>query len=326
MAINQERYDKYIKLTPELHDKCMEYMLRRGLGEKTKLCYEKELDNIFKNQVLTQTIYNRIYSKKGYYGSVLKLITNTCEHFDIPSYKYKIIKSIKKNKHNPQVWIESDIIRMINKVEDYGLLIDCAYYIGAGLRFSSAIMLSWGDFIWDDWVENKSKAGKCNIRAKGDKDAVLVVDPILMNKLYNIATNNGKTFLGIPYKNSVEDKYLFIKKIELDALEDVFRKKNFENILDSKKEQINVKERAKVEMIRKKHYLVDYKLRKLSTFFNGKHIKFHSIRSSRATNLLKKGFKLLTIKEQLMHQSISTTEMYLKLGNVDMEDEFNEKL
>jgi integrase len=202
----------------------------------------------------------------------------------------------------------------------------CSYYVGAGLRFSSAIMLSWDDFLWEDWVENKTKFGKCNIRAKGDKDAVLVVDPILMNRLYNLAERSGNLFMGIPYKNSVKDLYLFVKRVELEALEGLYKKQNFENVLDSKVEQINVKERSKVEMIRVKHYLVDYKLRKLSTFFNGKHIKFHSLRHSRATNLLKKGFKLMTIKEQLMHNSISTTEIYLNLSNVDIEDEFNEKL
>ena len=326
MVINEEKYNKYIKLTPILYDRCIEYMLRRGLRESTKINYVKELDSMFKNEVLTQTLYNATYSKKGYYPSVLKLITNTCDHFDLPNFKYKIIKPIKKKIHNPIVFTESEITRMIDKVEEYSLLMACSYYIGAGLRFSSAIMLSWNDFLWEDWIADKTRTGKCNIKAKGDKDAVLVVDPILMNRLYNLAERTGNMFMGIPYKNSAKDLYLFIKKIDLEALQDVYKKQNFENILDSKKEQVNVKERAKVEMIRKKHYIVDYKLRKLSTFFNSRHIKFHSLRHSRATNLLKKGFKLMTIKEQLMHQSISTTEIYLNLSNVDIEDEFNEKL
>lgn len=317
---------KFVVLNQELHDRCLEYIRRRGLGEKTKLYYTNELTNIFKNPVLTQTMYNKIYSRGGYYGSVLKLITDTCEHFDIPNYKYKIIRSIKKPKNKPQVWHENDIIKMIDNVEEYSLLMSCAYYIGAGLRFSSAIILSWTDFIWEDWVLDKSKAGKCNIHAKGDKDKVLIVDPILMNRLYNIAKNEGKMFQRIPYKNSSEDTYLFIRRANIEDLEAKYKKKNFENVLDSKKEQINVKARAMVEIVRKEHYLVDYRLRKLSKLFNGKKPKFHSIRHSRATHLLKKGFKLLTIKGQLMHNSISTTEIYLNLENIDEENEFNEKL
>jgi len=314
-----------IQLDQELHNLCLEYARRRKLSEKTKILYENELDNIFKYPVLTQTLYNKIYSKGNYYTSVLKLILNTCEHFDISSCKYKAIKPIKKRKHNPQVWSESDVLKMIDNVETYGLLIACAYYIGAGLRFSSAIMLSWDNFIWENWIENKTKTGKCTVLAKGGKEKVLMVNPILMNRLYNLAVENRKTFQGIPYKNSIEDKYLFIRQSELDKIENEYRKQNFENILDSKKEQINVKERAKVDLIKKKHNLVKYRLKKLSSQFN-KNIKFHSIRGSCATNLLKKGFKLLTIKDQLMHESISTTEIYLNLENSDIEKEFEEKL
>ena len=314
-----------IQLDQELHNLCLEYARRRKLSEKTKILYENELDNIFKFPVLTQTLYNKIYSKGNYYTSVLKLILNTCEHFDIPSYKYKAIKPIKKRKHNPQVWSESDVLKMIDNVETYGLLIACAYYVGAGLRFSSAIMLSWDNFMWEDWILDKTKTGKCTVLAKGGKEKVLMVNPILMNRLYNLAVENRKTFQGIPYRNSVEDKYLFIRQSELDKIEDKYRKQNFENILDSKKEQINVKERARVDLIKKKHDMVKYRLKKLSSQFN-KNIKFHSIRGSCATNLLKKGFKLLTIKDQLMHESISTTEIYLNLENSDIEKEFEEKL
>ena len=123
-----------------------------------------------------------------------------------------------------------------------------------------------------------------------------------------------------------ENQYLFIKETELDELETKFKKQNFDNILDSNNEEVNVKERARIEIVRKKHYLVDYRLRKLSKIFNSKRIKFHSIRHSRATNLLKKGVKLITIKDQLMHNSIATTEIYLNLENSDIENEFNDKL
>jgi integrase len=315
-----------IQLDPSLHNSCLEYIRRRGLSEKTKVLYEKELNNIFKDRELTQTSFNKIYSKGNYYRSILKLILNTCEHFDIPSYKYKVIKQIAKRKHNPQVWSENDIIKIIDSVEDYGLLIACAYYIGAGLRFSSAILLSWNDFIWEDWIQDKLKTGKCKIKAKGGKEKVLRVNPILMDRLYNLAKEKGKTFQGIPYKNSVEDKHLFIKQSELNDIMDSYKKQNFQKMLDCRGQEVNVKARSEIDLIRKKHYLVDYKLRKLSKLFEGKKIKFHSIRHSSATNLLKKGFKLITIKDQLMHESIATTEIYLNMENSDIEKEFDEKL
>lgn len=317
---------KFIELSPYLYDCCLEYLRRRKCSEKTKLLYTKELESIFKRQILTQQFYNSIYSKGNYYKSVLKLITKTCEHFDIPSYRYKTIKPITKPRHNPQVWSEENIIRIASNIEDYGLLVECAYYIGAGLRFSSALFLNWDKFMWEDWLLDRTKVGKCDIFGKGDKDKILLVDPILMNKLYNLAQNRGKLFQGIPYKNSIENKYLFINQSEIDELEEKYRKQNFDNVLDSKKEEINVKGRATLEIIRKHHYLVAYKLKKLSKLFNGQRIKFHSIRHSRATNLLKKGVKLLTIMKQLMHNSIATTQIYLNLEDSDVEKEFNDKL
>ncbi len=324
--VGNEDKKMFVKLTPHLFDCCLEYIKMRKCSEKTNLLYTSELKNIFKNPILTQTIYNKIYSKGNYYRSVLKLITESCEHFDIKNYKYKIIKQIKKKRKKPQVWPEKDIIKMISNIEEYSLLMECSYYIGAGIRFSSALFLSWDNLLWEDWLEDTNKTGKCDIHGKGDKDKVLFVDQILMNKLYNIAKNRNKLFKGIPYKNSSEDLYLFIKNTEIEQLEDNYKKQNFDNILDSNKEQINVKDRAKLEMIRKKHYLVDYKLKKLSKLLNVNKIKFQSTRHSRATNLLKKGFKLLTIKEQLMHESITTTEIYLTLENIEVENEFNEKL
>jgi len=315
-----------LELTPELYDNCLEYLRQRKCSEKTRLLYTKELDNIFKSKTLTQTLYNRVYSKGNYYKSVLRLILEVCNYFEIPFPKYKVITPIKKRRPNPQVWRETDILRMASNIEYHGLLIECAYYIGAGLRFSSAIFIKWEDFHWEDWLQDKAKTGKCDILAKGSKEKPLLVDPILMNKLYKIAIDKGKVFQGIPYKNSSEDTYFFIRENDLKEIEAGYRKENFQSVLDSNKEQINVRDRARLEIIRKKHYLVDYQLRKISGLFNGKRIKFHSIRHSRATHLLKRGFKLLTIKEQLMHNSIATTEIYLNLENRDVEDEFNEKL
>lgn len=318
--------EELVQLTPSLYDKCQEYLSKRKVSEKTRVLYTKELDKIFKHPVLNQRLYNSVFTKGNYYRSVLKLIIDTCKHNDIIVYNYKTIKPIERKIRLPQVWRENHIIKIADNIEDYGLLILCAYYIGAGLRFSSAIMLSWNDFVWEDWVTDKTKIGKCKITGKGKKESFLIVDPILMNKLFRLAEQRGKVFLGVPYKNSDNDLYLFIKKIDLEALQNSYKKKNFDNILDSKEYKINVVDRAKTEIVRKKHYLVDYKLRKLNNLFNNRKIKFHSIRHSRATNLLKKGFKIITIKKQLMHNSIATTEIYLNLIDIDMDIEFEEKL
>ena len=317
----------FIKLVPELHHHCIDYLNRPSISEKTKILYKAEIDKLFKQETLTQQWYNSVHAKGNYYRAVLKLVCNIAEFYDLGDYKYKIMKVRERNRiPKPQVWNESVVLEMISKVEDYSLLIECAYFIGAGLRFSSAIMLRWDNFLWEDWLLNTDKMGKCDVHAKGDKYKRLMVFPQLMHRLYNLAKSKGKLFHNIPYKNSSEDLFLFVSTDAIELLKEQYRKDNFESMLNEDHNRIGIKARAVVETIRIKHYLVDYKLRKLAKAMNKKSIKFHSLRHSAATNLLKKGFKLKTIQDQLMHNSIATTERYLNLENIDTENEFNEKL
>jgi len=329
MAINQEKYDKFIKLTPELYEKCKEYLSRRGLSEKSNQLYLFVLDGLFKKDVLTQTVYNNIYSKGSRYKAVLNLIKKTCYHFDIPSFNYKAIEKKQKPRKSPQIWSEKEILKIAAEIEDYGLLVECAYYIGAGIRFSSAVFIKWEHFRWDDWNEDRSKSGKCLIFGKGSKEKYLDVHPILMNRLYSFADNKGKVFLGVPYKNSSESTYLFINQTELNEITERWKKEHFNDMMDIGDGYLmkrDAQELSKNEIIAKMHDRVAYKLRKLKPSFNDRNIKFHSIRSSRATNLLQKGFSLLEISKMLMHEDIKTTQIYLSIEDSEITKKFNERL
>lgn len=324
-----ENQSNFIALTPHLFECCMKYIDSRKLLEQTKMLYTKELESIFKEVTLTPQLYNKIYNKGNYHKSVLRLIIDTCIFFDIPYYNYKTIRQKVSPRKNPQVWNENDIIKMMENINTYGLLIASAYYIGGGLRFSSAIFLKWDDFNWGDWILNKDKSGICFVTAKGGKERNLPVHPILMNKLYNLARERNRLFRGIPYLNFSGNPYIFIDISELEELEDNIEKEKLNHIIDKSNKylvNVNKKEKAKIELIKIYHNKVNYELNKLSPLFNSKIIKFHSIRSSRATNLLKKGFSLLEIKDLLMHNSIATTQIYLNIDNKDLQDKFDKSL
>lgn len=324
-----ENKSKFTKLTPHLFEKCKEYLGRRGLSEKSNQLYLSVLEGIFKKDLLTQTLYNEMYSKGSRYKAVLNIIKNACYHFDIPFYNYKIIKRKPTRRKPPQIWSENVILKIANVIEDYGLLVESAYYIGAGIRFSSAIFLKWEHFRWEDWIQDKAKSGKCLIFGKGGKEKYLDVHPILMNKLYNLARDKGKLFLGIPYRNSSESTYIFIKQTELEEIKERLKKQQFNEMLEVNGGYLmkrDVQELSKNELIAKMHDRVAYKLKKLKPLFNGKNIKFHSIRSSRATNLLKNGFSLLEISKMLMHEDITTTQIYLDIEDAEITKKFNEKL
>ena len=320
---------KFVALTPYLLERCKEYLGRRGLSEKSNELYMAVLDDIFKKEVLTQTLYNDVYSKGSRYKAVLNLIKNTCYHFNIASYNYKIIVKKIAPRKSPQIWSESDIIRLAQEIEEYGLLVESAYYIGAGIRFSSAILLKWEHFRWEEWNIDRTKAGKCLIFGKGGKEKYLDVHPILMNRLYSIAENKGKLFAGIPHKNSSENTYIFIKDTELQEMEDRIKKQHFNEMLKASGGFLmkrDPKKLAKNELIAKMQDKDAYKIRKIKPLFNNKNVKFHSIRSSRATNLLKKGFSLLEISKMLMHEDISVTQIYLDIEDSEITQKFNEKL
>ncbi len=324
-----ENRSEFVALTPYLFQRCKEYLGRKGLSEKSNQLYLAVLEDIFEKEVLTQTLYNDVYSKGSRYKAVLNLIKNTCYHFNIASYNYKIIVKKKIPRKPPQIWSESDILKLAQEIEEYGLLVESAYYIGAGIRFSSAILLKWEHFMWEEWNVDRSKAGKCLIFGKGGKEKYLDVHPILMNKLYSVAKNNGKLFADIPYKNSAENTFIFIQSSELEEIEDRIKKQHFNDMLENSSGFLmkrNSQELSKNELIAKMHDRVAYKLRKIKPLFNDKNVKFHSIRSSRATNLLKKGFSLLEISKMLMHEDIKTTQIYLDIEDSEITEKFNEKL
>ena len=324
-----ENIPKFITLNPYLFEKCKEYLGRKGLSEKSNQLYLTVLEDIFKKENLTQTLYNDVYSKGSRHKAVLSLIMKTCYHFNIASYNYKIIVRKIQPRKSPQVWSEEDILRLASVVEDYGLMVESAYYIGAGIRFSSTLFLKWEHFRWEDWNEDKNLAGKCLIFGKGGKEKYLDVHPILMNKLYSLAEDKGKLFMGVPYKNSSENTYIFIQNIELQEIEDRIKKQHFNDMLKNNGGFLmkrDAKALSKNELIAKMHDRVAYKLRKIKPLFDNKNIKFHSIRSSRATNLLKKGFSLLEISKMLMHEDIKTTQIYLDIEDSEITKKFNEKL
>ena len=329
MEYDGKTQSKFTQLTPRLFDKCKEYLVLRGLSEKSNQLYLAVLGDIFKRDVLTQTLYNDVYSKGSRYKAVLNLIKNTCYHFDIPTHNYKQVEKKPKRRSPPQVWSEEEVLKIASSIEEYGLLIESAYYIGAGIRFSSAIFIKWEHFRWPDWINNKTKAGKCLIFGKGGKKKYLDVHPILMDRLYSVAKDKGKLFQEIPYRNSSENTFIFISSTELEEIEDRIKKQQHDDMLDIGSGYLmkrDAQELSKNELIAKMHDRVAYKLRKLKHLFNDRNIKFHSIRSSRATNLLKKGFSLLEISKMLMHEDIKTTQIYLDIEDSEITKKFNEKL
>ncbi len=69
----------------------------------------------------------------------------------------------------------------------YDLMIRCIFNIGAGLRISEAIKLSWNHINWVDWLKNNGY-GVCIVKdSKGGKSETNNIPKKLMNDLYEYA-------------------------------------------------------------------------------------------------------------------------------------------
>ena len=315
-----------ITLDGNLYNRCLEYLDKKGIMEYTKEQYIRLLKVVFKKDVLTQMVYSIYYNKGGAYKSIIKLIPKVCDFYDIGIYRYKEISKKPTNRKLPQVWTEEEVYRIIHNIDTYGLLLSVAYHIGSGLRFSSAILVKWSDFMWEDWLVDTSKSGKCYIYAKGGKEKYLPVDKELMKELYDIAESKSKLWMGVPYKNFSGINYLFITDDEYLSVEKEIEKEKMNNMITNDvvySMKINKDERIKLKLTQMFYRSVDYQLEKLNSMFH-KKIKFHSIRSSKATTLLKKGFPLIYVKKLLMHTSISTTQIYIKLVDEDLQSKYDD--
>jgi len=319
---------KGIVLDAYLRHKCELYLIGKKVSQSTKDQYMSIMDSLFTEKVLTQSVYDSLYKKKGIYRAVLKLIKDTCIHNDLPTYPYKNIDSVKEGRKLIVRYSEKEILDISNKIEDYGLLIRTAYYVGGGLRFSSVILLKWEDFKWEQWLKDRQGVGRCDVLfVKRGEQGQLDVDPLLMEELHALAKSQGKMFNDIPFKNCRGNPYIFISDVELKEMEESVKKENNLKMLEANGEEwlkADVKNKALNMMIKKMHQRVDYKLLKLKSLFGDKKIKFHSIRHSKSTNLLKMGFKILDIQKMLMHKNLSTTELYVDVAQEDITSKYND--
>lgn len=159
------------------------------------------------------------------------------------------------------------------------------------LRISEALKLRWKDFNWSEWLQDKTKFGKVNLKeTKGDSFRVLPVKPELMAILYD--NHQNRTTDGIPLGELVFEGDTGIMEF--------------------------MKDKGQSDDMKRNHYIYytediyRKKLYKISKAVINKQISPHILRHSKAQHLLDSGMPLTTIKEMLGHVYISTTEIYAK--------------
>jgi len=216
---------------------------------------------------------------------------------NIPRMKYKKAKI-------PEILSPSEIELMIRSApRPYDLAIRCIFNMGAGLRISEIIKMSWNDIRWIDWLSNQKNYGVIKIKqGKGGKDRIVNIPQKLMEDLYKYAKEQGVlNEFRIPTGGFIFD----FGGNERQGKNNEFIRDNMNKIDDNWKETY----------IKTKYNWFRYNiLQKCCEKALNKKLHIHQLRHSRATYLYEyEKADLASIQKLLGHASMDTTMRYIQV-------------
>ena len=292
-----------LALTPELYNNLIDWMTPKYSTSTVRQRKILLLSLFKKYKVLNRDTLKQMMKKfkHQYQKACLVMINNYCYDNNI-DFNLTIPKIKRAPSKIPEILSEEEIKLMINSAPyPYDLVIRCIFNMGAGLRISEIIKLSWRNIRWVDWLHDKNNYGVAVLKmAKGDKERVVNIPPNLMKDLYNYAKEKEVlNEFGIPTGG----------KIFYFSSQNNFKKR---------------KRRLKIPVINNE-WKLDYVncaydwfryniIQKYCEKALNKRIKVHSLRHSRATYLYTyEGVPIEKLQILLGHSSINTTMIYVKV-------------
>jgi len=212
-------------------------------------------------------------------------------HINVPRIKKQPVKL-------PEILSHEEIKLMIQSApKPYDLMIRCIFNIGAGLRISEVIKMSWNHIRWIDWLHNQDNYGVVLIKSgKGSKDRAVNIPKKLMHDLYEYAKEkNMLNEFRVPHGNMIftfgnPDYKLDLMNIDIDKWKNEYVKHCYNWF------RYNVLEKYCEKAINKR-------------------IKIHSLRHSKATSLYERdNIPVEKIQILLGHSSLNTTMLYTKVN------------
>lgn len=291
-----------LELNRDLYFAIIDYASARGYSPNTLRNYSYSLKRLIKkNKVLNRDVLRKLLKQIKHQNqrAVLVLINNYCNYADIDFII--VIPRIKaKPRSLPKIVSIEEIKIMIESAPaPYDLMIRCIFGIGAGLRISEAIKISWNHVNWAEWLKTR-KYGIAVIKdSKGGKDRTTMIPKKLMEDLYEHAKslNNLNEFM-IPTGGMIFECGL----------------KNYKPDL-----MVNNLKKWKEEALRHSYDWFRYNiLEKHCEKALGHKVNIHQLRHRRATYLYEiEGVPIERIKDLLGHADIKTTLIYTEVSIKD---------
>jgi integrase len=288
-----------LALTDELGANIINWMIPKyALGTiNNRRCFLKSLFKKYK--VLNQENLRKImkFIKYQHQRACLVMINDYCYENNIP-FNLRIPRIKKQPQKFPERLSSEEIKIMIDSApKPYDLVIRCIFNMGAGLRISEIIKLSWSHIGWPEWINNKENYGIALIKSgKGSKDRVVNIPSKLMNDLYEYAKEQDVlNEFQLPVGAMIFPFGARVLPIDIPA-----------DKLDQWRH----------DYVQEKYNWFRYNiLQKCCEKALNKHIKIHSLRHSKATYLYEiEGVPVEKIQILLGHASLNTTMLYTKIN------------
>lgn len=234
--------------------------------------------------------------------AIIKIINQYCNQNNI-DFNVIIPRVKQKPRKLPEILsIQSIKIMVESAPYPYNLMLRCIFGIGAGLRISEALKLSWEHIRWVEWLSNKEYGVAILKETKRDNERVVNIPNEIMEDLYKLAKERKiLNEFGVPNLGLIFPINLTNYKKELRAN--------------------NIK-KWKQEYLEQAYDWFKYNIiKKCCSKALNKKIHTHMLRHSRATYLYEvEGLPIERIQQLLGHKDLKTTMIYTR---VDPKSTFN---
>jgi len=288
----------------------MEWMLIKGYAYNTIKQYRHTLKKLQKEfKVVSNDNLRKIIKKFHHQNqrAVLHGINNYCFDKGLP-FRLMIPRIKVKHRKNPEIYSIEEIKLIIKAApKPYDLALRCVFNMGAGLRISEIIKLSWNHIKWIDWINDRDNYGIALIKSsKGSKDRVVNIPSNLMKDLYEygkglkLLNEFGVPVGGMIFHIGNQNYRSGLRKDNLASWKDQFLRYSYDWF---------------------RHNII----KKYCEPAIGKRIKVHSLRHSRATYLYEiEKVPIERIQLLLGHSNLATTMIYTKVNPISTFDMLKE--
>jgi len=287
-----------IGINNELIRSLMTYLNAKGYAHNTITSYKLGLRRLLKDKEYLDKELVMKYLKKHKQPNqraVVGIINQYCNQNNID---FNVVIPVIKQKPRklPEILSIEEIKLMVKATPyPYNLMLRCLFGMGAGLRISEVIKLSWNNIRWVEWLANKEYGVAILKETKRDTERVVNIPNEIMEDLYTLAKERRiLNEFGIPSGGQVFP-------IKVNQFRPELRKINFE------KWRIQYVDQAR-------HWFKHNIIKLCCSKALNKPIHSHMLRHSRATYLYEvEGLPIERIQQLLGHKDLKTTMIYTQV-------------